>query len=192
MGRQRQQPQGPLLLHYPRRPQTTRRRNRELVAHRRHDGPPAGERAMTGLRVFLSRLLGRGRTHAELESEIAAHLALLAADYERRGLSPADALAAARRHFGPITQLHETYRGQRRLPFLDTLSQDLAYALRQLQRNPAFAAAAVLSLALGIGANTAIYQVLDAVVFRALPVRDPAALVQVQLLENNRPIHVSY
>ena len=147
---------------------------------------------MTALRVFLSRLLGRGRTAAELDSEIAAHLSLLAADYERRGLTPADALSAARRHFGPITQLHETYRDQRRLPFFDTLSQDLAYALRQLRRNPVFAAAAVLTLALGIGANAAIYQVLDAVVFRSLPVRDPAALVQIQLLENNRPIHVSY
>src|ERR1022692_2076345 len=192
MGRQRQQPQGPLLLHHPRRPQTARRRNRELVAHRRHDGPPAGERIVTGLRVLLSRLLGKGRTHAELDSEIAAHLALLAADYERRGLSPADALAAARRHFGPITQLHETYRDQRRLAFFDAFAQDLAYALRQLRRNPGFAAAATLTLALGIGANAAIYQVLDAVVFRSLPVRDPASLVQIQLLENGRPIHVSY
>jgi putative ABC transport system permease protein len=147
---------------------------------------------VTALRVFLARLLGRGRTPSELDSEMAAHLSLLAADYERRGLSPADALATARRHFGPITQIHETYRDQRRLPFLDTLSQDLVYALRQLHRNPAFASAAVLTLALGIGANAAIYQVLDAVVFRALPVRDPAALVQIELLENNRPIHVSY
>jgi predicted permease len=147
---------------------------------------------VTALRVFLARILGKGRTPAELDSEIAVHLALLAADYERRGLSPADALAAARRQFGPITQLHETYRGQRRLPFFDTLSQDLAYALRQLRHNPGFAAAAVLTLALGIGANAAIYQVLDAVVFRSLPVRDPASLVQIQLLENGQPIHVSY
>ena len=147
---------------------------------------------MTPLRVLLSRLLGKGRNPAELESEIAAHLSLLAADYQRRGLSPADALAAARRHFGPITQLHETYRAQRRLPFLDSFAQDLTYALRQLRRNPGFAAAAVLTLALGIGANAAIYQVLDAVAFRSLPVRDPASLVQIQLLENNRAIHISY
>ena len=118
---------------------------------------------MTPLRVLLSRLLGKGRTHRELDTEIAAHLSLLAADYERRGLSPSDALAAARRHFGPIAQLHETYRDQRRLPILDSLSQDLAYSFRQLRRNPGFAAAAVLTLALGIGANAAIYQVLDAV-----------------------------
>ncbi len=146
---------------------------------------------MTWLRVLISRVFGRGRTRGELDSEIAAHLALQAEEYERRGLSPADALAAARRHFGPITQLHETYREQRRLAFFDPLSQDLVYAFRQLRHNPAFAAAAALTLALGIGANAAIYQVLDAVVFRSLPVRDPGSLVQVQLLENNQPVHVS-
>ncbi len=70
--------------------------------------------------------------------------------------------------------------------------QDLVYAFRQLRRNPAFAAAAVLTLGLGIGVNAAIYQVLDAVVFRSLPVRDPSSLVQVQLLENNQAVHVSY
>src|ERR1017187_1988343 len=192
MGRQREQPQGSLLLHHSRRTQTARRRNEGMVPHRRHDGPPAGERTVTALRVFLARLLGRGRTPSELDAEMATHLSLLAADYQRRGLAPADALAAARRHFGPITQLHETYRDQRRLPSFDTLSQDLSYALRQLRRNPGFAAAAVLTLALGIGANAAIYQVLDAVVFRSLPVRDPASLVQIQLLENGRPIHISY
>ena len=84
------------------------------------------------------------------------------------------------------------YGRDRRRRFIDALWQDLAYALRQLRGNPAFAAAAVLTLALGIGANSAIYQVLDAVVFRSLPVRDPASLVQVQLLENNQPIHISY
>jgi predicted permease len=72
------------------------------------------------------------------------------------------------------------------------LWQDLSYAVRQLHGNPAFAAAAVLTLALGIGANSAIYQVLDAVVFRSLPVHDAVSLVQIQLLENNQPIHISY
>ena len=147
---------------------------------------------MTGLRVFLKRLLGRGRTSAQLDEEIAEHLAQLAAEYEHRGLAPEEALAAARRHFGPITQLHEAYREQRRLPFLDALCQDLGFALRQLRRNPGFAAAAVITLALGIGANSAIYQVLDAVVFRQLPVRQPASLVQVQMLDDGRPVHVSY
>ena len=75
---------------------------------------------------------------------------------------------------------------------MGNLWQDSVYALRQLRNNPAFTVAAVLTLALGIGANAAIYQVLDAVVFRSLPVRDPASLVQVQLVENNQPIHISY
>ncbi len=96
------------------------------------------------------------------------------------------------RLFGPVTQLRETYRAQRRLPFLDTFAQDLGYAFRQLRHNPGFAAAAVLTLALGVGANSAIYQVLDAVLYRNLPVPNPAQLVQVQLLDNNQPVHVSY
>ena len=142
--------------------------------------------------MLLSRLFGRGRTHRRARRRDRRASLPARADYERRGLSPADARAAARREFGPVTQLHETYREQRRLPFLDTLAQDLAYALRQLRHNPGFTAAAVLTLALGIGANAAIYQVLDAVLFRSLPVRDPAQLVQVQLLDNNQPVHVSY
>ncbi|HEY1494762.1 MAG TPA: ABC transporter permease [Candidatus Solibacter sp.] len=75
---------------------------------------------------------------------------------------------------------------------MTAFAQDLAYAFRQLRHNPGFAAAAVLTLALGIGANTAIYQVLDAVLYRNLPVPNPAQLVQVQLLDNNQPVHVSY
>jgi|SRR5579871_1309183 len=70
--------------------------------------------------------------------------------------------------------------------------QDLAYALRQLRRSPGFAAAAILTLALGIGSNTAIYQVLDAVAFRSLPVRDPQSLVRLQVFENGKPINLSY
>ena len=107
-------------------------------------------------------------------------------------MSPAAACAEARRRLGNRTALQEAYREQRRLPFLDTLAQDLSYAMRQLWRSPAFAAAAILTLALGIGANVAIYQALHAVLFRDLPVADPARLVQIQLLEDGSPVHVSY
>ena len=147
---------------------------------------------MTRLRVLISRLSGRGRTPAELAEEMDAHLALLAQEYERRGMAPDAARAEARRQFAGTTQIREQYRAQRRLPLLDTVSQDVVYALRQLRGSPGFTAAAVLSLALGIGANLAIYQVLDAVVFRDLPVREPARLVQIQLLESNDPQRVSY
>jgi predicted permease len=147
---------------------------------------------MTWWRVLIARLSGKGRTPAELDEEMAAHSALLAEEYEQRGMSPEAARAEARRQFAGATQIREQYSAQRRLPFLDTLAQDLAYALRQLRTSPGFAAAAVLTLALGIGANLAIYQVLDAVVFRDLPVRDPARLVEIQLLESNDPTRVSY
>ena len=72
------------------------------------------------------------------------------------------------------------------------LLQDVLYGLRVLRKNPTFTLVAVLTLALGIGANLAIYEVLDAVLFRDLPVRDPERLVAVQLLQNNEPMRVSY
>ena len=143
---------------------------------------------MTWLRVLLARLMGKGRTPAELDQEMAAHLALLEEDYQKQGRSREE----ARRQFAGMTQIREQYQEQRRLPFVDTLAQDVAYALRQLRANPGFAAAAVLTLALGIGANAAIYQVLDAVVFRSLPVREPKRLVEVQLTDNGKPGRYSY
>jgi len=147
---------------------------------------------MTALRVLLARLRGLFGTSARLDEEIAAHLDMLAADCERRGLSPESARAQARREFGAVTQMREAHREQRRLPVFDTLAQDLRYALRQLRQSPAFAAAAILTLALGIGANAAIYQVLDAVVFRALPVRNSEQLVLVRLMRDKKVLSFSY
>ena len=150
---------------------------------------------MTALRVFWARLRGwlRGRSGDErLQDEINEHLALLAEDFERRGLSPDDARLAARRAFGGVTQIQESHREQRRLPLLGTVAQDLRYAARQLRANPGFAASAVLTLALGIGANTAIFRVLDVVVLRSLPVRDPQQLVVLRGSLNDRHVGFSY
>lgn len=147
---------------------------------------------MTGPRVLFSRLRGLFGGTQRLDEEIAGHLEMLASEYERAGLPPHEARLRARREFGGVAQIREAYRDQRGLPFFDTLSQDLRYAFRQLRRTPGFAAAAVFTLALGVGANAAIYQVLDAVVFRTLPVRQPEQLVIANLTGNGKSVPFSY
>ena len=91
-------------------------------------------------------------------------------------LRTAENSRAARQRFGNLTQLAETSRGVWGWTFLDTLVQDVRYGLRTLASNPGFAATAVLSLALGIGANTAIFSMLNAMMLRSLPVEDPGSL----------------
>jgi predicted permease len=121
--------------------------------------------------------VGRVRLDRELDDEVGFHLEMLEEQFRARGLTEADAKAAARREFGGVAHAKERYRDGRGLPWLETTARDLRYALRGLRRSPGFAAAAVLSLALGIGANTAIFSLFHALMLRLLPVSRPAELV---------------
>ena len=133
---------------------------------------------------FLRRLrflfLG-DRYDRDLAEEMRHHMEMRVADQREAGLNPQEAAAAARRQFGNPTRLQEVSRDAWGWTFVSTLGRDLAYGARALAAHPGFTATAVLSLALGIGANTAIFSIINAVMLRTLPVADPQALVELNM-----------
>jgi putative ABC transport system permease protein len=137
---------------------------------------------MRPLRAWLIRFAGffsRDRRERELNDEMESHLALHIEDNIRAGMTLAEARRAALVRFGGIEAVKESYRDRRGIPLLDTMAQDVRYAVRTLHRNAGFATVAILTLALGIGANTAVFSVVQAVLLRPLPYAQPDRLIEV-------------
>ena len=125
----------------------------------------------------LANLLRVSRRESDLAREIESHLALLEEDFERRGLPPEAARLAARRAYGGVAQAQELHRDARSFPWIEQIFKDARYGARTLLRAPVFSLVAVVTLALGIGANTAIFSVVNAVLLRPLPYRNADRLV---------------
>ncbi|HXZ18598.1 MAG TPA: ABC transporter permease, partial [Candidatus Acidoferrales bacterium] len=129
----------------------------------------------------LRRRFLRDEWEDERGREIEAHLEIETQENLARGMPPGEARDAARRKFGNVTLVREEIFYMNSLGTLETLWQDVKYAARLLRRNPGFAAAAILSLALGIGANAALFELLNAVRLRTLPVKNPQELAHVMI-----------
>jgi predicted permease len=137
---------------------------------------------MATAREWITRLgdtIWPRRRDADLEQELRLHLELTAEDARLAGALPDRAAQSASIRAGSLAQTMEVLRDQRGLPRLDDLMRDVRHAIRLTRRNPAFAAVAVLSLALGIGVNGAIFSLTDALILRPLPIHDPGAVVTI-------------
>jgi predicted permease len=127
---------------------------------------------------FLRNTFGKRRDDRELDDEVCTYVDLLAEEKMRQGISPDEARRMARIELGGIEQVKEQVREARAGAWLDTVIQDIRYGLRILRKSPGFTTVAVLILALGIGANTAIFSMINGLMLHTLPVRDPGRLVE--------------
>jgi len=133
--------------------------------------------------MALKRFFRRSHWDDERARELEAHLAIETDDNIARGMSPRDARDAARRKLGNTALVREEIYHMNTIGFLDAAWRDLRYGARLLRLNPGFALVAILSLALGVGANTAIFQLLDAVRLRTLPVHEPQELMEIRIAD---------
>jgi len=145
---------------------------------------------MDWVRILVSRLtslVSQRILDADLDDELRSHIEFAAEESRKRGLSPDEARSAALREFGGVTQIRERYRTQRGLPWLEVLAQDLRFAMRMLWTNPGFTAVTVLTLAIGIGGNTAVFSIVNGVLLNPLPFPKPDELVALDESKPNFP-----
>jgi predicted permease len=137
---------------------------------------------MRHLRCLLSKWLSfsrRDEVEAELEREINAHLALMEEDFLRSGMSAEEARLVARRAYGGVEQAKQMHRDERSILWLEHLSRDIRYAIRQIRKSPGYAITVILTVALGIGANMAIFTLIHSILMKSLPVGDPKSLYRI-------------
>lgn len=146
--------------------------------------------AMTWIRVLLGRcvaLLRIKKLDADLDEELRAHIDMATEENRRRGMNEQEARTTALRAFGGVTQIKERYRTERGLPWISTTMQDIRFSARILVRNPGFTSIAILTLALGIGGNTAIFSVVNGVLLNPLPFPHSEQLVALHESKPNFP-----
>src|SRR5580704_14201252 len=187
MGRVGEQPPSPLLSSNTGRPQAAAGGDPRLGANRgdhcplfpsQNGGP--GMKVLRRLSVRLSNFVTKRNADERLQEEIADHLAFQTEENMRAGMSSAEARRQAALKLGSAEVIREQHHAEQSLPFFENLLFDLRYAIRMLLRSPGFSLIAIATMALGVGATTAIYSVIDATLLHPLPYPNPTELVHVQ------------